>query len=377
MAVPFVARWLFRLRQEHSDGRNSGQWDRGHDQKALHDTGVSRPRTGSLREDGQRGRLSCQVDQRRTETGPSDQTWHFAHSGRPSSQPCWCRQGMVHQKVTSLRHIHRLSGTECLRQITTSQDHQSQLHLHDAFQESQGRVPGGAPVQTSVPHSAKASDSGLQGRRVERTPFLSGHGLQSGHARWLPHQKHAVSGERLSPGIRLRRKTTLISCGRRITRLRWMPAIVGRAMARRKKTKKRRRKTTCRRTRSRTGLTPAVRKHADLLCLLSRVGPVHARRILASGLGDAGLLRAVAECSHNVLSGTVRLTPSQHKRLRRHKTALRRLTEEYRTRKRHSKKDLQRHRALLMRGGFLGSLLGVVGPLIAGAVGKLIANRKR
>ena len=81
MAVPFVARWLFRLRQEHSDGRNSGQWDRGHDQKALHDTGVSRPRTGSLREDGQRGRLSCQVDQRRSETGPSDQTGHFAHSG--------------------------------------------------------------------------------------------------------------------------------------------------------------------------------------------------------------------------------------------------------------------------------------------------------
>ena len=150
-----------------------------------------------------------------------------------------------------------------------------------------------------------------------------------------------------------------------------MPAIVGRAMDRRKKTKKRRRKTTCRRTRSRTGLTPAVRKHADLLCLLSRVGPVQTRRILASGLGDTRLLRAVAECSHKVLSGTVRLTTLQHKRLRRHKTALRRLTKEYRTRKRHSKKDLQRQRALLMRGGFLGSLLGVVGPLIAGAVGKL------
>ena len=339
MAVPVVDCWLFRLRQEHSDGRNCGKRDRGHDQKALYDTGVSCPGTGSLREDGQRGRLSCQVDQRLYERGPIDQTGHFAHSGWPSSQPCWCHRGMVHQKVTPLRHVHRLSGTECLQQIATSQDHQSQLHLHYAFQESQGRVPGGAPVQTSVPHSSQASDSGLQGGRVERTPFLSGHGLQSGHTQWLPHQKHPVSPERRSPGICLRRKTTLKRCQRRTTHLRWMPAIVGRAMARRKKIIKRRRKTTGLRTRSRTGLTPAVRKHADLLCLLLRVGPVQARRILASGLGDAGLLRAVAKCSHNMLAQRA----LWHRATNPFTTQASQTPQdgpEYRTRKRHSKKDL-------------------------------------
>ena len=136
--------------------------------------------------------------------------------------------------------------------------------------------------------------------------------------------------------------------------------------------------TRGRRTKSKTGLTPAVRKHADLLCLLARSRPGQVRRILASGLADPGLVRAVAECSHNVLTGTVPLTTAQHRRLRRHKTALRRLTADHKGRKRRSsKKVLPRHRALLMRGGFLGSLLGVVAPLIAGALGKVIGGGTR
>ena len=128
-----------------------------------------------------------------------------------------------------------------------------------------------------------------------------------------------------------------------------------------------------RRTKSRTGLPPAVHKHADILCLLSRSSPAQARRILNSGLGDAGLLRALAECSHNVLSGALPITPTQHTRLKRHKTALRRLTADHRGlgKRRSGRRSLPRHRALLMRGGFLGSSLGVVAPLIAGALGKV------
>ena len=134
-----------------------------------------------------------------------------------------------------------------------------------------------------------------------------------------------------------------------------------------------------RRTKSKTGLPPAVRKHADILCLLSRSSPAQARRILNSGLGDAGLVRALAECSHNVLSGALSLTPNQHRRLKRHKTALRRLTADHRGlgKRRGSRRALTRHRALLMRGGFLGSLLGVVAPLIAGALGKVIGSEWR
>ena len=134
-----------------------------------------------------------------------------------------------------------------------------------------------------------------------------------------------------------------------------------------------------RRTKSKTSLPPAVRKHADILCLLSRSSPAQAWRILNRGLGDAGLVRALAECSHNVLSGALSLTPNQHRRLKRHKTALRRLTADHRglSKRRGSRRALTRHRAFLMRGGFLGSLLGVVAPLIAGALGKVIGSEWR
>ena len=65
---------------------------------------------------------------------------------------------------------------------------------------------------------------------------------------------------------------------------------------------------------------------------------------------DADLISALCECAHNILRGTVRLTPREKVRLRKHKNKLRLIAN-----KRLS--ITKRRRAIQRNGGFLPALL--------------------
>ena len=64
------------------------------------------------------------------------------------------------------------------------------------------------------------------------------------------------------------------------------------------------------------------------------------------------LIKALCECSLNILKGRIKLSPTQKKKLSRHKNNLRLLA---------TKKSTLKHRKrVLQKGGFLGALLGPV-----------------
>ena len=127
-------------------------------------------------------------------------------------------------------------------------------------------------------------------------------------------------------------------------------------------------KTSAGRTSGRPPRLPVnVRKHAHVLCVLAKAKPKVVKYILANS--DKSLLRAISECSYNVLRGRVALTSSQKQRLNRYKTALRTLTQK--------RTSLVRKRALSQKGGFLGTLLGAVAPLLIQTIGGLIAAKSR
>ena len=65
---------------------------------------------------------------------------------------------------------------------------------------------------------------------------------------------------------------------------------------------------------------------------------------------DADLINALCECAHNILRGTVRLTPREKVRLRKYKNKLRLLANRRLT-------IARRRREIQQNGGFLPALL--------------------
>lgn len=108
-----------------------------------------------------------------------------------------------------------------------------------------------------------------------------------------------------------------------------------------------------------------VRQHAHVLCVLARAKPKVVRPLIAGA--DPSLLKAISECSHNVLQGRVQLTAQQKKRLARYKTVLRTLVA--------PRTSNKTKKALAQKGGFLGALLGAVAPMIIRTLGGLFGGR--
>ena len=113
-----------------------------------------------------------------------------------------------------------------------------------------------------------------------------------------------------------------------------------------------------------TAVTPAVRKHAALLCVLAKSkNPRLATKILSASKNDPSLLKAVSECAYNVLRGRARVGPASLAKLRRHRNKLRLLTD--------PSASVKSKNALLMKGGaigFIGPLLASVLPMILGSI---------
>lgn len=109
-----------------------------------------------------------------------------------------------------------------------------------------------------------------------------------------------------------------------------------------------------------------VRRHAHVLCVLAKAKPKVVKELLSGA--DAGLLKAISECSDNVLQGRVKLTSVQKRRLARYKTVLRTLVAK--------KTSCKTKKALAKKGGFLGALLGTVAPFILKAIGGSLFRRR-
>ena len=96
-----------------------------------------------------------------------------------------------------------------------------------------------------------------------------------------------------------------------------------------------------------------------MLKLLCGAKPSIIKAVLKGASPD--LIRALSECSLNVLNGRIPLTQNQMRQLRRHKQTIRALASR--------KTSVKRRKQLLQKGGFLGALikpvLGVLGGLLS------------
>ena len=115
-------------------------------------------------------------------------------------------------------------------------------------------------------------------------------------------------------------------------------------------------------------MSARLKRNWELLKLLKKTKGKERRNALIY-VGKQDLIRAICEIIHNVLLGTVKLKPTEIKRLKRYKSVLRQLADRKVAVK--TKEDLVKQ-----RGGFLplilGPALGVVASLIGEVIGKAI-----
>ena len=106
--------------------------------------------------------------------------------------------------------------------------------------------------------------------------------------------------------------------------------------------------------RKRTAVPQALRKHADVLCVLAKAKPKLAKQLIAGA--EPSLVKTLSQCSKNVLRGNLPLNTTQKRKLSRYANSLRTLSKKSGT--------VKKKKVLLMKGGFAGALAGVVAPLL-------------
>ena len=114
-------------------------------------------------------------------------------------------------------------------------------------------------------------------------------------------------------------------------------------------------------------LPPNLRRRTHVLCVPAQAKPRLVKQMIAGA--EPGLMKAISECSFNVLKGKVRLTSTQKKRLCHHKTALQTIA--------HPRAGVKTRKALAQNGGLLGTLLGTVAPMIVSALSGLVRRRRQ
>lgn len=94
-------------------------------------------------------------------------------------------------------------------------------------------------------------------------------------------------------------------------------------------------------------MSAKVKENASVLRLLAKAKPATVKAMLKDA--DGTVVDSLCECCLNVLAGRVKLSPSEKKKLSRHKNALRALIKRG--------ASMRKKKALLQKGGFLGALL--------------------
>ena len=105
-----------------------------------------------------------------------------------------------------------------------------------------------------------------------------------------------------------------------------------------------------------------LRKNGPTLRLLQKAPAPLQKHILDKA--SPALIRCLCDCAHNVLQGNVEITHHHKRKLKPHKTKLRKLADR--------KVALKTKRRIIQKGGFLPILLSALAPVISGVVGSLI-----
>lgn len=106
-------------------------------------------------------------------------------------------------------------------------------------------------------------------------------------------------------------------------------------------------------------MSACVRQNATMLRFLCGAKPALVRAVMKGAPPD--LIKAISECSLNVLKGNVHLTPAQKRRLCKYKRNLRLLAKKTTSTKEKKK--------IIQKGGFLGALLKPVLSVLGGILG--------
>ena len=98
-----------------------------------------------------------------------------------------------------------------------------------------------------------------------------------------------------------------------------------------------------------------LKKHANELVYLQKARPCIRKHLITKA--DRSLVECLCECADNILRGNVPLTKPQKEKLARNKAGLRALTKK--------SVSLKKKKAILQKGGFLGSLLAPIASVVA------------
>ena len=104
-----------------------------------------------------------------------------------------------------------------------------------------------------------------------------------------------------------------------------------------------------------------LRKFAPTLHLLQKAPPSLKRGIIEKASTE--FIRCLCDCSYNILKGNVQIEPSNKRKLSKHKTKLRQLSNK--------KVSLKKKQKNVQTGGFLSGLLNALAPVLGGVLGTL------
>jgi len=107
-------------------------------------------------------------------------------------------------------------------------------------------------------------------------------------------------------------------------------------------------------------MSQTLKKFAPYLRVLHRSSP-KVRNSLTKQHCSPEFIKCICECVKNVLVGNVNLSPEHKKRLKKHKSSLRKLVLK--------KTSLKEKKKIVQRGGFLGALLGPIIKVLGGLFG--------
>ena len=105
-----------------------------------------------------------------------------------------------------------------------------------------------------------------------------------------------------------------------------------------------------------------LKKHANELVYLQKARPCIRKHLITKA--DRSLVDWLCECADNILRGNVSLTKPQKEKLARNKAGLRALTKK--------SVSLKKKKAILQKGGFLGSLLAPIASVVAPLLSTLL-----
>ncbi len=114
-------------------------------------------------------------------------------------------------------------------------------------------------------------------------------------------------------------------------------------------------------------MSARLRKHLTMIQLLAKAKRPLVKSIIHAA--DKDLIICLCEIALNVIKGNVPLSPAQKRKLTPYKTGLREVVKK--------RVSLKKRKQVFQRGGFLGTLLATLTPLVIESVGAAIKQRHR